>query len=649
MTASASTPEPSSSAPAAADGGVHGGHASSSLAALALGAIGVVFGDIGTSPLYALKECVSKDHGVPPTPDNIYGLLSLIFWALTMVVTVKYLTFIMRADNHGEGGILALLALLPDRLRQTRSGGVRALAALVLFGAALLYGDGIITPAISVLSAVEGLEVAAPKLQPYVVPITCLVLLGLFALQRRGTGGIGAIFGPIMVLWFAAIAILGGYYIAQRPAILAALSPLYAIRFCLDHRLGSFVVLGSVVLAVTGGEALYADMGHFGHRAIRISWYALVWPALILNYFGQGALLLDNPAAADSPFFAMVPAGPLTYALVALSTAATVIASQALISGAFSLTRQAIQLGYLPRVTVRHTSSHTEGQIYIGVVNWALALSCILLVVGFRESSRLAAAYGIAVTGTMAITSGVYFVVLREDWKWPLWKALPLLVLFLAWDLPFFGANLLKFVDGGYVPILVAGVVFGVMMIWRRGRTVLARRLTSATPPLAEFVERSGRACTNRVPGTGVFLTAQTDSTPAVLLHYLKHAKALHQRLIVLTVVTAHAPRVPIGSDATVEDLGHGFVRVTLRTGFMEKPRVPERLADALTRAGTPLALDDTTFFVGHETFLATPRGEMGRASETLFSLLYRNAGSATSWFGLPPEGVMELGMQLDL
>jgi KUP system potassium uptake protein len=644
MTASAHA-HPSPPAKGASTGSVHP-HAS--LPALALGAIGVVFGDIGTSPLYALKECVSKDHGVPATPDNLYGLLSLIFWALTMVVTVKYLTFIMRADNHGEGGILALLALVPQRLRQSRTG-VRPLAAMVLFGAALLYGDGIITPAISVLSAVEGLEVAAPKLQPYIVPITCVVLLGLFALQRRGTGGIGAIFGPIMVVWFAAIAVLGSIYVAREPAILRALSPSYAVRFCFTHGTWSFVVLGSVVLAVTGGEALYADMGHFGRPAIRVSWYALVWPALVLNYFGQGALLLRNPAAADNPFFAMVPAGPLTYVLVALSTAATVIASQALISGAFSLTRQATQLGYLPRVTVRHTSSATEGQIYIGAVNWALAIACILLVIGFRESSRLAAAYGIAVTGTMAITSGVYFVVLRQDWKWPLWKALPLLALFLTWDLPFFASNLLKFVDGGYVPILVASLIFGIMMIWRRGRTVLARRLASATPPLAEFVAANGRACPLRVPGTGVFLTAQTDGTPAVLLHYLKHAKSLHERLLVLTVVTDRMPRVPLGQGASVEDLGLGFYRVTLHTGFMEKPRVPERLTDAFARAHLPLHLPDTTFFVGHETFLATPRGEMGRVAETIFSFLYKNAGSATSWFGLPAEGVMELGLQLDL
>jgi KUP system potassium uptake protein len=618
------------------------------LGALALGALGVVFGDIGTSPLYALKECVSPDHGVPPTPENVYGVLSLIFWALTMVVTVKYLTFIMRADNHGEGGILALLALVPERLRDGKRG-IGALAAVVLFGAALLYGDGIITPAISVLSAIEGVDVATPKLHPYIVPITCVVLLGLFAIQRRGTGGIGVIFGPVMLLWFVAIGALGVVYIARNPRILGALSPTHAIRFCLAHGTYSFVVLGSVVLAITGGEALYADMGHFGRGAIRLAWYGLVWPALVLNYFGQGALLLMHPQAASNPFFAMVPSGALTYALVVVATLATVIASQALISGAFSLTRQAVQLGYMPRVTIRHTSSQTEGQIYISAVNWGLAIACLLLVIGFRESSRLAAAYGIAVTGTMAITSGVYFVVLREDWKWPLLKALPLLLLFLAWDLPFFGSNLLKFVDGGYVPILVALLIFTLMMVWRRGRTVLVRRLAASAPSLPEFLARLDADGTVRVPGTGVFLTAQASGTPMVLLHYLKHAKALHQRVLLLTLITDRAPRVPIGECATVEDLGHGCARVVLRAGFMERPHVMERLTVAAARAQLPLDPSDTTFFIGHESFLATSKGEMGRVTETIFAFLYKNAASATGWFNLPPESVVELGMQLDL
>jgi KUP system potassium uptake protein len=622
----------------------HGAH----LRMLALGALGVVFGDIGTSPLYALKECVSSEHGVPASPENIYGLLSLIFWALTMVVTVKYLTFIMRADNNGEGGILALLALLPERLRQTQRG-TTFLAGLIIFGAALLYGDGIITPAISVLSAVEGLKVAAPQLQPYVVPITCGVLIGLFAIQSRGTADIGKVFGPIMLVWFTSIGVLGVIYIARDPAILGALSPLHAIRFFLRNGKASFIVLGSVVLAITGGEALYADMGHFGARSIRLAWYGLVMPALVLNYFGQGALLLQQPAAADNPFFAMVPAGWLTYALVGLSTLATVIASQALISGAYSLTHQATHLGYLPRVAIKHTSSHTEGQIYIGSVNWALAICCLALVLGFRESTRLASAYGIAVTGTMGITSIVYFVVLRVDWKWPLWKALPLLILFLCWDLPFFGANLLKIVDGGYVPILVAIFLFTLMMIWRRGRSVLIRRLNSLAPPVDKFISELSHRCGARVPGTAVFFTAQLTGVPAVLEHYVRAAKSLHDRVILLTVVTDRQPHVPADETGTLEELGSGFHRMIVHSGFMEKPHIPDRLCRTAAAAGMQIDVSDIAFFLGRETFLATASGEMGRLPESVFAFLYRNAASATAFFSLPAEQVFELGMQIDL
>jgi KUP system potassium uptake protein len=626
------------------------GHAREALPTLALGALGVVFGDIGTSPLYALKECVTRDHGVPPTPENIYGLLSLIFWALTMVVTVKYLTFIMRADNQGEGGILALLALVPDRLRQgKRAGTVGFIAALVLFGAALLYGDGIITPAISVLSAIEGLEQATPAFHHYTVPITCVILLVLFAIQSRGTAGIGKIFGPVMLAWFLTIATMGIVFIARQPAILRALSPHHAVSFCLHQGWRSLVVLGSVVLAITGGEALYADMGHFGRRPIRLAWYAVVIPALVLNYFGQGALLLKDPAQADNPFFSMVPTGLPTYLLVALSTVATVIASQALISGAYSLTRQATQLGYLPRISVKHTSSATEGQIYVPFVNWMLALACIALVLAFRESSRLAAAYGIAVTGTMGITSVVYYVVVREDWKWPRWKALPLLLLFLGWDIPFFVSNMLKLPDGGYVPIVVALIIFTVMMVWRRGRALLMARLTATAPPIERFIDGIEQQARARVPGTGVFLTAQPGGTPAVLVHFVEHARALHERVVLLTVTFDRVPRVPLGERATVEELGKGFVRVNIHTGFMEKPDVPARLRHACATARLDLDAADTTFFIGHETFLATSKGEMRRVPETIFSFLYKNAGSATGYFGLPPENVLELGMQIDL
>jgi KUP system potassium uptake protein len=453
-----------------------------------------------------------------------------------------------------------------------------------------------------------------------------------------------------MLAWFGTIAAIGIVFIARNPAILRALSPHHAIAFCVRQGRWSLVVLGSVVLAITGGEALYADMGHFGRGPIRLAWYAVVIPGLVLNYFGQGALLLQKPDAAANPFFAMVPTGLPTYLLVALSTVATVIASQALISGAYSLTRQATQLGYLPRITIRHTSSATEGQIYVPFVNWMLALACLALVLAFRESSRLAAAYGIAVTGTMGITSVVYYVVVREDWKWPRWKALPLLLLFLGWDIPFFVSNMLKLPDGGYVPIVVALLIFSVMMVWRRGRALLMARLTATAPPIERFVAGIEAQARARVPGTGVFLTAQPGGTPAVLVHFVEHARALHERVILLTVTFDRVPRVPIGERTTVEDLGKGFERVVVHTGFMEKPDVPARLSDALARAAQPeLDFGETTFFIGHETFLATSKGEMARVPETLFSFLYKNAGSATGYFGLPPENVLELGMQIDL
>ncbi|HEX9103295.1 MAG TPA: KUP/HAK/KT family potassium transporter [Polyangia bacterium] len=634
---------------ARAGGAAHGDAHKGSAAALALGALGVVFGDIGTSPLYALKECVSPEHGVAPSPDNVLGLLSLVFWALTLVVSVKYVGFIMRADNDGEGGILALLALVPARLRSGGRWGTRPLAAVVIFGAALLYGDGIITPAISVLSAVEGLEVGAPELAHFVVPITCGVLVALFAIQRRGTGGIGRVFGPIMLVWFVTMAALGARFIVLHPEVLAALSPTYAIAFALRNGWTTFVVLGSVVLAITGGEALYADMGHFGARPIRISWFTLVMPALVINYFGQGALLLHDASARKNPFFAMVPAGALTYLLVALSATATVIASQALISGAFSLTRQAIQLGYLPRLEVRHTSSAAEGQIYIGSVNWLLAAACLTLVVAFGASSRLAAAYGIAVTGTMAITSGVYFVVLREDWKWPLWRALPLLLLFLSVDLPFFASNLLKFVDGGYVPIVVAAIVFIVMIVWRRGRTVLARQIAGIAPDLTRFLDEAARDGVARAPGTGVFLTAQPSGVPASLAHYRRHVHVLPARIVILHVVFEHVPRVPLADSVDVAVVAPDVFRITLRAGFMERPCLPERLRDARASSGLGLDAPDVTYFIARETFLATAKGEMGHASETLFRFLYNVASSATTYFDLPPEQVMEVGMHIDL
>jgi KUP system potassium uptake protein len=623
--------------------GVHG-----SLGALSLAALGIVFGDIGTSPLYTLRECTSPDQGGGTSPGDILGVLSLIFWSLTMVVTVKYLTFVMRADNHGEGGILALLALIPERLRTGGAGKVGWAAILVIIGAALLYGDGMITPAISVLSAMEGLEVATPALKPVVIPITCVVLLGLFAIQKRGTGGVGALFGPVMVVWFLTLGALGVFHVLSYPSVLAALSPLHAVRFFNEHGLRGFLVLGSVVLAVTGGEALYADMGHFGPRPIRLAWLALVMPSLVVNYFGQGALMLSTPGAKDNPFFAMVPPGGWTYALVVLSALATVIASQALISGAFSLTHQAVQLGFFPRVTITHTSRQAEGQIYVPEINWGLAVACIALVVGFKESSRLAAAYGIAVTGTMAITSVVFFEVTRTTWKWPLWKSLPLLALFLSFDLPFFGANLFKFVDGGYVPVLIGLGFFVVMMNWKRGRRIYLELISKAAPPWSVFLRELDETRCARIPGAAVFLAGPMSGVPAVLLHHVERIRALPETVVILTVEITHVPYEE--DDAMqIETLGKGFSRLTVRRGFMDSPNVPRALKLAVARFGLPVDLKGVTYYLGRETFLATSAGKMGAVSETLFAFLARNARPATTHFCIPPQQVVEIGAQIDL
>jgi KUP system potassium uptake protein len=559
-----------------------------------------------------------------------------------MVVTVKYLAFVMRADNHGEGGILALLALVPENKRRVRIGFV---ALMVVAGAALLYGDGIITPAISVLSALEGVELAAPGFKSAVVPVTCFVLLGLFAIQRRGTGGLGKVFGPVMTVWFLCIAALGAWHIAQNPGVLRALSPKWGALYFAHHGLRGLPILGIVVLAVTGGEALYADMGHFGARPIRLVWLTLVFPALVLCYLGQGALVLRDASAVSNPFFAMVPTGSATYALVALSTAATIIASQSLITGVFSLTHQAVQLGYFPRVTVTHTSQQAEGQIYVPEMNWALCVACIALVLTFRESARLASAYGIAVSGTMAITSFVYFVVTRRTWGWPLWKALPPLVLFLSFDIPFFGANLLKFMDGGWIPIVVGAAMFVVMVDWRVGRGVLAERIAEVSPPLATFLATLDSKDIVRIPGTAIFLSSNPESTPPVLSTQARRIRALREHLVLLTVTTEHVPHVEPKDRVSVEDLGKGAFRVIVRSGFMEKPDVPQLLA----KAKLPVDLYDATYFLGRETFLVGKGGKMGVFSEGLFAFLSKNARSPTSWFSIPPDQVIEVGMQMDL
>jgi KUP system potassium uptake protein len=618
------------------------------LVPLALGALGIVFGDIGTSPLYTLHECVHFAGEATVRAVDILGVLSLIFWSLTMVVTVKYLTFIMRADNHGEGGIFALLALIPTRLRTARSGDIGWAAVLVVIGAALLYGDGMITPAISVLSAMEGLEVATPAFKPYVLPLTCAVLVGLFAIQSRGTGKVGAVFGPVMAVWFVTIAGLGAFHIARHPAVLAALSPTYAVSFFQEHGLHGSLVLGAVVLAVTGGEALYADMGHFGARPIRMAWLAVVWPALVTNYFGQGALMLEDPLAQKNPFFAMVPAGGWTYALVVLAAAATVIASQALISGAFSLTHQAVQLGYLPRVRVTHTSQSAEGQIYVPEVNVVLAVACIALVLTFQHSARLASAYGIAVTGTMAITSIIFFEVTRTTWKWPMWKALPLLVLFLSFDVPFFVTNLFKFVDGGYVPVVVAAGLCVVMITWNRGRRIYVERVESIAPSTETLLTTLSSKKTVRTPGSCIFLTGRVGGLPLSLVNYVSRLHALPEHVILLTIDIGHAPYA--ADDAMrLDDVGAGIVRLTIERGFLDVPNLGPLIDRAVARFGLPIDCAEVTYCIGRETFLATSAGSMGAVSETLFAFLARNARSAATVFCINPSQVIEIGSQIDL
>jgi KUP system potassium uptake protein len=623
---------------------------------LALGALGVVFGDIGTSPLYTLSECLGHLGKGPYQPADVLGLLSLVVWSLTLVVSVKYLVFVMQADNRGEGGLFALLALLPG----ARSSGATAAdagedvrsptgwtAVLVMVGAALLYGDGMITPTISVLSAMEGLKVANPALAPAVLPMTCGVLLGLFALQSRGPGAVGRLFGPVMVLWFLTLAGLGLWHVAHFPGVLDALNPIWAVRYFAHHGLWGATILGAVVLAVTGGEALYADMGQFGRGPIRLAWFALAMPSLILNYFGQGALILREHTLGRTPFFGMVPPGGLTLALVVLSTAATVIASQALISGAFSMTHQAIQLGFLPRLRVMHTSQDEEGQVYVPAVNVTLAIACVLLALVFRESSRLAAAYGIAVTGTMVITSLVYFEVTRKRWKWSLWLSLALVLLFLSFDLPFAVANLFKIRDGGYVPLLVGTAFFLIMATWHRGRAIYREQLASSSSPFSTFFQTLDETHLLRTSGMSIVLTSHAEGIPPVLSQLVRQVKALSETVLLVTVRVLHQPHVAEVSPMT--DLGHGFYRLVMTCGYMDEPHVPRAVALAIERDSLRLDLEHATYFVARDTFMATSAGRMGRVSETFFAILARNTSSLSGYFFLPPHQVVEIGEQRDL
>ncbi|GJG87038.1 putative potassium transport system protein kup 1 [Gemmatimonadetes bacterium T265] len=624
------------------------------LALLALGAIGVVYGDIGTSPLYALTECFHSEHGVTPTPGNVLGVLSLVFWALTLVVSLKYLIFIMRADNHGEGGILALTALATP-IRPTGRSERRWLVILGLFGAALLYGDGIITPAISVLSAVEGLSVATPRAQPFVIPLSVAIIVGLFLFQKGGTAKVGKIFGPIMVVWFAVLALLGVVQILHSPSVLGALNPLHGLRFFEANGLRGFLVLGSVVLVVTGGEALYADMGHFGRRPIRYAWFALVYPALLLNYFGQGALLLHDPKSSEHPFFNLAPGWALI-PLVLLSTVATVIASQAVISGAFSLTLQAIQLGFCPRLQVRHTSEHEFGQVYVPAVNWALLVACVLLIVSFRSSTNLAAAYGIAVTSTMAITSVIFYVVAHERWGWPLWQVVPLVGVFMAIDLSFLGANLVKVLEGGWLPLAVAALVFTILATWKRGRRLVFERNTAVGDTVAHVVERVQSGEVTRVPGTAVFLSGTPAGAPISLLHNLKHNKIAHAQTVLATVKTLQVPNVQAEHRVRVESLGDGFYRAEVRFGFMEDPHLARALESDVVRdsvarqvPGLVYAPGTATYFVNRDRVVPTELPGMALWREHLFAGLSRVAATAADYFGLPPDRSVEIGNVVEI
>jgi KUP system potassium uptake protein len=648
------------------------------LAILALTGLGVVYGDIGTSPLYAIKEAFGPHYGFGIGPGatldrlTVYGVLSLMVWALILVVSIKYVVFIMRADNRGQGGILALLALILQRQHRREETGRRmALIALGLFGASLLYGEGIITPAISVLSAVEGLEVVAERsagdtlsiaagvaanqtvnatpalLEISIVPLTVVILTVLFYFQRHGTGRVGFVFGPIMLVWFSVIGALGIREIVHHPGILQAVNPYFAARFLVEHGTAGFLMLGAVVLVITGAEALYADMGHFGRKPIRLAWFAYVLPCLLLNYFGQGALVLRDPASLDHPFFRLAPAS-LLIPLVVLATVAAIIASQALISGAFSLTQQCVQLGYSPRVTIVHTSAHQQGQVYIPEVNKALWVGCIVLVLGFGSASRLAAAYGIAVTGTMAISSVLFFVIARNRWNWELWRALALTGAFLAIDLSLFGSNIPKIRHGGWVPLVFGLALFILMTTWKRGREILRDILRRGSLPFDLFIEDVERRRPHRVRGSAVFMTSEPDGTPVVLLHHLKHNQVLHEQVLLLSVTSVEVPEVPDLERVKVERLPHGFFRVIARYGFMETPDVKEILA-LLAEQGVTTVPHETSYYLGRERILPTGNSPMWSWRKKVFVFMSRNAIGATQYFGIPPNRVVELGTQIEI
>ena len=615
-------------------------------AALTTAALGIVFGDIGTSPLYALREVfASPHHPVPITADSVLGVLSLVFWALMLIISGKYVSFVMRADNRGEGGIMALMTLA---LRNSGEGRRRrAIIMLGLFGAALFYGDGVITPTISVLSAVEGLQVITPALAPLVIPLSLVILVILFLIQRHGTASVGRLFGPIMIVWFLTLATLGLHGVFHHPDVLQAIHPRWAIAFLYADPVLSFFSLGAVVLVITGGEALYADMGHFGRRPISTAWFAIVMPALLINYFGQGALLLEDPAAIENPFYLLAPEWA-RYPLVALSTAATVIASQAVISGAFSMTQQAMQLGYLPRFEVHHTSEKQIGQVYLPGINWLLLAAVIAAVIGFGSSTRIAAAYGIAVTGTMFITNLLAFVVACNVWHWRRWLAVIVLTPFVLIDLAFLASNSLKIVDGGWFPLAFGGLVFAVLVTWKRGRELLHRKLAQDAIDLAPFIDSLALGGATRVPGTAVFLTGRPQGVPRALLHSLKHYKVLHERMVIVTIRFFDVPYVPEIDRVEVAALGQDFWRVTVQYGFKDEPDLPEALAHC-EHFGLAFDMFDTTFFLGRETLIARSGQDMAYWRVLLFATMFRNATGITAFFRIPFNRVVELGSQVVL
>jgi KUP system potassium uptake protein len=612
---------------------------------LSLAALGVVYGDIGTSPLYAFRECFAPEHHLAPSPANILGVLSLIFWSLVLIISIEYLIFVMRADNRGEGGIIALMSLV--RPKGTPSKRRVVLLTLGLFGAALIYGDGMITPAISVLSAVEGLEIVTPVFSDWVVPITIAVIIGLFAVQKYGTAKVGSVFGPIMIVWFVTLAVLGIMQIVREPAVLQAVLPTHAIDFFIRNKLAGFLVLGSVFLVITGGEALYADMGHFGLKPIRRVWFSFVFPALLLNYFGQGAFLLHSPESVKNPFFLMAPKA-LLIPLVILATTATVIASQAVISGAFSLTRQAVQLGYLPRIRIRHTSARQMGQIYIPSVNWLLMFAAIGLVIAFQRSGELAAAYGVAVTATMGITTTHIAVYAKDRWGWPFLGSLAFALFFLCFDLSFFGANIVKVWDGGWFPLVAGLFVFTLMSTWRMGRSILSGKLAEQAMTVEDFVRELANNRIPRVPGTAIFMSRNPNGVPTTLLHNIKHNKVVHKTVVLLTVEIEDRPHLDKKERYEWGELGHGVFRLTIHFGFMEDPDIP----DALERVGTqhvsfnPMT---TSYFLGRETLIPTRQPGMAIWREHLFAWMMRNSSSAVGYFSLPPNQVIELGAQVEL